>query len=162
MKPVLVVMVSVLFNQLSCLLKREWGAWSHTFPFQCLVPALEFAVTLRIIYRCANMCHPWYPNEFFEILSHKLRSIVRYYSRSCLRIFLLCPLQNHFNICLSNRFTNLMMNYITAASIGNTAKIIESTLDIQIGNINMPMLMRSRWLLKSFSFFVLLFGQMHD
>ena len=29
-KPVLVVMVNVLINQLSYLLKREWGAWSRT------------------------------------------------------------------------------------------------------------------------------------
>ena len=77
-KPVFIVMENVLFNQLSCLLKREWAAWSNTFPFQRFVPALEFAVTLRIIRWCANMCNPWYPNELFEILCYKLRSIVWY------------------------------------------------------------------------------------
>ena len=55
-----------------------------------------------------------------------------------------------------------MMNDITAAAIENTAKIIESTLDIQIGNINMPMFTKIKWLLKSLSYFDLLFGPMPD
>ena len=40
-----------------------------------------------------------------------------------------------------------MVNDITAAAIENTAKIIKSTLDIQIGNVNMPMLIKIKWLL---------------
>ena len=55
-----------------------------------------------------------------------------------------------------------MVNDITTAAIQNAAEIIESTLDIQIGNINMPMLMKIKWLLKSVSFFALLFGPMPD
>ena len=55
-----------------------------------------------------------------------------------------------------------MVNDITTAAIQNAAEIIESTLDIQIGNINMPMLMRSKWLLKSLSLFAILFGPMYD
>ena len=108
------------------------------------------------------MCHLRFPNELFEILCLKLRSIVRYYSWPCQRIYFLCPLQNHFNICLSHRFTNLMVNDIVATAIQDAVKIIESTLDIQIGNINMPMLMKSQWLHKTVSFFALLFGPMLD
>ena len=55
-----------------------------------------------------------------------------------------------------------MMNNIVAVAIQNTAKILESTLDIQIVNINMLMFMKREWLHKTVSFFALLFGPMPD
>ena len=108
------------------------------------------------------MCHPQFSNELFEILCEKLRSIVQYYSRPCHRIFPLFPFQNHFYISLCHRFSNLMVNDIAATAIQTASKIIESTLDIQIGNINMTMLMESKWLHKTGSFFALLFSPMPD
>jgi hypothetical protein len=49
-----------------------------------------------------------------------------------------------------------MVNDITTTAIQNAAEIIESTLDIQIGNINMTMFIDSERLHKTTSFSALL------
>ena len=49
--------------------------------------------------------------------------------------------KDNFYIHFLHAFTNLMVNNISAVAVQNTAEIIKGAADIQIRNINMPVLM---------------------
>ena len=75
-KPLMVVVSHKLSHQATGILQREWGARPDTIAFDGLVPAFELAVTLGIARRGADVAHATQPDEFLEVLGHKLRAIV--------------------------------------------------------------------------------------
>ena len=95
------------------------------------------------------MGHPRDTNEFLEVPSNKLRSVVRNDPGFRFRIFLPRSLQNDFDFRFGHRLPQIPMNDRTAVAIQNAAQIIERATHIDVGNIDVPMLVRMRWLLKT-------------
>src|SRR5215472_11375332 len=62
---------------------------------------------------------------------------------------LLGPFQNDLNVGLGHRFPQIPMNQETAVAIQDAAKVVERRTNIQVGNIDMPMLVRLRRLFKA-------------
>ena len=99
------------------------------------------------------MVHPAYPYELLEILCNKLWAVIRYDPGLIIRESLTGPLQDDFDVSLCHGFPDLPMDNIPAIPIQDTTQVIESTPDIQIGDIYMPMFMRPFRSLESISFF---------
>lgn len=98
------------------------------------------------------MGHSGDPNEFFEILGNELRAVVGNDPWSGSRVFLFGALKDDFNIWFGHLLSDLPVDNGTAATIQEAAQIIESATDVEIRNINVPVVMRQQRLNESGAF----------
>ena len=113
------------------------------------MPALDFPVRLRIVRRGADVRHARDSNKFLEVLSHELGSIIRNDAWLAVRATLLGTLQDDLDICLLHRLAQIPVHNKTAVPIQHAAQIVERAAHIDVGNINMPMLVWRRGLLEA-------------
>ena len=92
------------------------------------------------------MGHPRDADELFEIPCDELRSVVGDDPGFRFRVFLSRSLQNDFDLRFGHRFPQIPMNDRTAVAIQNAAQVIERTAHVDVGNIDVPMLVGMRWL----------------
>lgn len=97
------------------------------------------------------MRHARDPDEFLEILGDELRAVVGDDPRPGFGVLFFGPLHNNLDILLRHLFPDLPVDDETIAAVKQAAQIIKGATDIEIGHINMPMLMRTKWLQKTLS-----------
>ena len=95
------------------------------------------------------MRHARDANELLEVASDELRTIVGDDSRLRFRVRLLGSLQDHFDISFSHGFTQIPMHEETTEPIQNAAQVIEGAAQVDVGNVDVPVLMRLQWLLET-------------
>ena len=95
------------------------------------------------------MRHTRDADEFLELPGNKLWAVIGDDPRSSFRKLLLGALQNDLHIHFRHLFPDLPMNNETTASIENAAQIIEGAANVDIRNIDMPMVMRAERLHKA-------------
>ena len=95
------------------------------------------------------MRHARDANELLEIAGNELRAIVRDDSRLRFRVLLLGSLQNQFDIRFSHGLTQIPMHEETTEPIQNAAQVIERAAQVDVGNVDMPVLMRLQRLLET-------------
>jgi hypothetical protein len=88
-------------------------------------------------------------NELLEVASDELRAIVGDDSRLGFQVLLLGSLQDHFDIGFSHRLTQIPMHEETTESIQNAAQVIEGAAQVDVGNVDMPVLMGLQRLLET-------------
>src|ERR1700722_9612717 len=93
------------------------------------------------------MGHTRDANELFEIPGNELWSVVGDDPGFRFRIFLPRSLQNDFDLRFGHRFPQIPMHDRTAVAIQNAAQVVERATHIDVGNIDVPMLVWMRWLL---------------
>src|SRR5919198_6575464 len=104
------------------------------------MPALKLAVALRIIRRGPHVGHLAQPDKFFEILSNKLGSVVRNDARMRTWYLLTGRLQHDLDPRGSHGFLQSPVHNKAAVAIQHAAQIIERTSDVEIGDIDVPVL----------------------
>src|SRR5271157_1059051 len=92
------------------------------------------------------MGHPRDADELLEVSSDELWSVVGDDPRFCFRILLPSSLQKDFDFRFGHRFPQIPMNDRTAEAIQNAAQVVEGATHVDVGNIDMPMLVRVWWL----------------
>ncbi len=95
------------------------------------------------------MRHARDANELLEVASDELRAIVGDDSRLGFQVLLLGSLQDHFDIGFSHRLTQIPMHEETTESIQNAAQVIEGAAQVDVGNVDMPVLMGLQRLLET-------------
>jgi hypothetical protein len=88
-------------------------------------------------------------NELLEVASDELRAIVGDDSRLGFQVLLLGSPQDHFDIGFSHRLTQIPMHEETTESIQNAAQVIEGAAQVDVGNVDMPVLMGLQRLLET-------------
>jgi len=88
-------------------------------------------------------------NELLEVVGNELRAIVGDDSRLRFRVLLLSSLQDQFDISLSQGLTQIPMHEETTEPIQNAAQVIEGAAQVDVGNVDMPVLMRLERLLET-------------
>src|ERR687896_411292 len=116
------------------------------------MPALKLAVALRIIRRGPHVGHLAQPDKFFEILSNKLGPVVRNDARVRTRYLLTGRLQHDLDPRGSHGLLQSPVHNKAAVAIQHAAQIIERTSDVEIGDIDVPVLMGGGGLLKALTF----------
>ena len=91
------------------------------------------------------MRHARDANELLEVASNELRTIVGDDSRLHFRVLLLGSLQDHFDIGLPQ----IPMHEETTEPIQNAAQVIEGAAQVDVGSVDMPVLMRLQRLLET-------------
>ena len=98
------------------------------------------------------MSHAADAHEFFEIFRDKLGAVVG--DDAGLRIWNLLPgpLENDLDVAFLHRFPDFPMHDIAACPVQHTADVIKRPGNIDVGYVDMPMLVRFQRLLKSRAF----------
>src|SRR5262250_2188874 len=94
------------------------------------------------------MGHPRDADELLEVSGDELRSVVGDDPWFCLRILLPSSLQDDFDFRFGHRFPQIPMDDRTAKALQNAAQVVEGAAHVDVGNIDMPMLVRVGWLLE--------------
>jgi len=140
-QPFFVVVADVVRNLGSRLFERKGHLGPNALVLDGFVITLQLAVALRIRGRRPYMRHASHPDELFEILGNELRAVVGNDPWCGVGKFLPGPLQNDLHVFLAHRLAQLPVDDIAAASVKDAAQVIESAAEIDVSNIDMPMLM---------------------
>ena len=92
------------------------------------------------------MCHARNANELLEIPGHELRAVIGDDLRSRLRVLLLRGFENDFDVGFRHRLAQIPVHDKAAETIQHAAQIVERAGNVDIGDIDMPVLVRLRWL----------------
>lgn len=152
-KPVVVVLMHKVSDNLPGFLQSGRRLGTDALFLDGLMPPLDFAVALRVKWGCPHMGHPADPDKFLEFLGDKLRPVVRDDPRSDARKPFPGSLNDDLYIGFGHTFSDLPVSNVSAIPIQGGTQIIEGAADIDVGDIHVPVLMRTPRLVKSFPLF---------
>src|SRR5262249_27857021 len=152
-QPDIVVTLDVTLHQSPRIIERQWRSRPDAPPFERFVPALDLSVRLRVKRRGPDVRHPRDPDEFLEVLGDELRPIVRDDPGPRLRVLLLRPLYNDLDVRLGHRLPDVPVHDVPAEAIQDAAQVVERPADVEVGNVDMPVLMRDQRLRKACALF---------
>src|SRR3954453_13756655 len=98
------------------------------------------------------MSHPAEPDELLEILGDELRAVVRDDPGPRVGIPLTCPLDDRLDLGFGHALADLPVNDEPAAAIEQAAEVEERAGDVDIGDVDVPVLMHPERLLEAFPF----------
>ena len=135
-----VVMLDVALHKTPRIVQRQWRSGPNALSFERFVPTLDFSVRLGIIGRCSDVGHARDPNELLEVFGNELRPVVGDDPGLRLRVKFLTALQNDLDVPLGHRLPQIPVHEVAAAAVQNAAQVVERPGDVQVGNINVPVL----------------------
>ena len=139
-------------DQATGVLETQGDSWADAISFERLVPALDLPVALRVIGRGAYVGQTGDADELFEIASNELRSVVGDDSRFGVRIFFQAALQDDLDVRLGHGLAQLPVYDGARATVEQRAEIEESPGDVDIGDIDVPVLVGCERLHKTAAF----------
>lgn len=89
------------------------------------------------------MAHAQDPDQLLEVLGDELRAIIRDNPGVCIGVLLLCPLNDDAHIDLDHLLLDIPVHKEAAISVQKADQVKERAHDVQIRDIDMPMLMRA-------------------
>ena len=149
----MIVVADKAFNDLARFSKRGRVLDPDGFTFKGLMPALNFPVRLRIIGRCPHMRHAGEANVAFEVFSDELRPVIGDDPRTNAGMVFPSTLDDHLNIGLLHGFSDFPMDDGATAAIEDGAKVVEGAANIDVANVDVPMIVGLIWLNKPGTFF---------
>src|SRR5215831_6074534 len=84
-----------------------------------------------------------------KIASNELRAVVRDEAWLRFRALFLGAFENYFDIRFPHRLAQIPMHEETAEPVQNAAQVIERAAQVDVGNVDMPVLMRLERLLET-------------
>src|SRR5262249_23769402 len=122
---------------------------TNTLFLEDAMPAFDFAVALRVVRRGPRMRHTANADELLEVPGDELRAVVRDHPRRHAAALLACPQHALSDMGLGDGLTYVPMDQESATTIQQAAKRVEGAGDIDVGDIDMPVLVRSERLHKA-------------
>jgi len=144
-----VVVIHVALNQAPGILQGQRCQWPDTLACKRFVPAFELSIRLWVKRRGPHVRHTGDPNELLEVACYELRSVVRDDPRFRFRVVLFRPFANDFDVGFPHRFPQIPMHEETTVSLQHAAQVVERAGHVDVGNIDVPVLMRLRRLLEA-------------
>ena len=86
------------------------------------------------------MCHTGKADELLEVVGYKLRAIVRDDPWGGMGVHFSGLLEDDLDLCLGHGLLNLPVDDCPAVAIQNAAQVVERSHDIEVGHIDMPVL----------------------
>jgi hypothetical protein len=134
------VMVNKPRDNATSVLGGVRGGRTNGVGFERLMPPLQLAVGLGVVGRGPDVGHAWDSEEFFEVLGNKLGSVVADDSRAGLGELLPSALEDALDVALRRGLAELPMHNGTARLIMDRAEVIERACNIDIRDVDVPML----------------------
>jgi len=137
-----VVVRDVFSHQAASFFKAERRLRPDAFTFDALMPPLNFAVRLRVVWRRFDVGHAAQSDELLEVFRDELRAVVGDNSRPGVRIFVLRPLDDYLHVSLRHSFSNVPVDDVPAASVENAAQVVKGGADVDVRHVDVPVFMR--------------------
>src|SRR3954466_13144437 len=96
------------------------------------------------------MSHSTYVNELLEVLGDELGAVVRDDPGVLAREVLAPPLDDRLDLGLGHALADLPVDDIPAAAIEQAAEVEERAGDVDVGDVDVPVLMHPERLLEAF------------
>lgn len=138
----MIVVMDELADHTLPILQGERCLWADTVPLECAVPPFKLAIALRVVRRCAHVCHTAQSDILLEVARDELRTVVGDYPRSSVRVALPGPLQDQFDLSFRHADAKIPLHDTAAAPIEHTAQVVERAADIDVADIDMPVFVR--------------------
>ena len=106
------------------------------------MPALDFAVALRIIRRGPHVGHAVDADEFLEVLGDKLGAVVGDDSGARLEERFLGPLQDNIDVGLGHCLADLPVGDVAATPVEHAAQVVKRPANIDVRDIHVPVIVR--------------------
>jgi len=151
MQPHRVVVGHELGDQPPSVLQAQRGLNSYAPSFQGLEPPLDLAVALRIEWRRSDVSHSTYADELLEVSGDELRAVVRDDPGLLAGILLPSPLDDRLHLGFLHGLADLPVDDEPAVAVEDAAQEEEGPADVEIGDIDVPVLMRPQGLLEALS-----------
>jgi len=147
-----VVVFDVIGDDASGVVEGEWHQGPDAIALERFVPAFDFAVGLRIVGRGAGVGHAGDADELFEILGDELRSVVGDDAWCGVGELFVGALQDGSHVGILHFFADFPMNDEAAEAVEDGAKEVEGAGDIEVADIDVPLVVRLKGLSEAGSF----------
>src|SRR5712671_1330159 len=144
-----VVMVHELGDQPPSVLQAQRRLDPNALSFQGLEPPLHLAVALGIIWRRSDVSHTAYADKLLEVPGDKLGAVVRDDPGPLAGKPLARPPEDRLHLGFGHGLADLPVDEEPAVAVEDAAQEEECPADINIRDIDMPVLMRPRRLLEA-------------
>ncbi len=148
-----VVMIDEGVDSPSSFFDRRGTGGSDAFAFERPVPAFEFAVGLGIVGAGSDMRGADESDELLEVAGEELGSVVADDAGMFAWELLQGLLQDQFDLEFLHGFAEIPVDDESAHSVQDRDQEIEGSLDVDIGDVDMPVLMGLEGLHEAGSFF---------
>src|SRR5258708_26191106 len=146
-----VVMVHELGDQPPSVLQAQRRLDANALSFQGLEPPLHLAVALGIIGRCPDVSHSAYADKLLEIPGDELRAVIRDDPGPLTRKLLAGPPDNRLHLGFGHGLADLPVDDEPAVAVEDATEKEECTANVDIRDVDVPVLMRAHGLLESLS-----------
>ena len=147
-----VVAVDVRGDSASGLINGTRAGRPNALAFQTAVPAFELAVGLGIVGTGPNMGHAHDADELLEVPGNELGTIIGDDPWPDTGVLLQGLLHDHLDLLFLHGFPQFPVDNRAAVAVEDAGEVVERAVDVDVGNINVPVLMRPQRLHKSGSF----------
>jgi hypothetical protein len=113
------------------------------------MPALDLAIALWVIRRCSHVRHTADPDELLEVTGYELRTIVADDPGMDVGVSLAGALNDRFDVGLSHVGPDLPVHDGTAEAVEQAAQEEKRSAHVDVGNIDVPVLMWAKGLIKT-------------
>ena len=151
MQSVVIIVVHKGLDNPTGVLKGEGCLGADTVALEGFVPAFQLAIALGIAGRDTDVGHPALADEFLEIAGNELRAIIGDDAWVSVREFFPGSLENDFHIIFGHPGPDFPVDDVAAVAVQDGAEVVKSAGDVNIGDVNMPMLMGLGGLFEAFS-----------
>lgn len=135
-----VVVIDVLVDSAPGFVDGSRAGRPDAFAFERTMPAFEFSIGLRIVRAGPDMCCADQSNELLEVSGEELWSVVADDAGMLSRKLLQSLLQDEFDLELLHGFAEIPVDDESAHAIEDGDQEVERSLDIDVGDIDVPVL----------------------
>ena len=147
-----VVAVDVRGDSAPGLINGTRAGRPNTLTFEAAVPAFELAVGLGIVGTGPNMGHAHDADELLEVPGNELGTIIGDDPWPDTGVLLQGLLHDHLDLLFLHGFPQFPVDNRAAVAVEDAGEVVERTVDVDVGHINVPVLMRLQRLHKPGSF----------
>ena len=136
-----VVILDVVEYDATSVFERQWDLHADTVALESFVKAFNFAVGLGVIRRGLHVRHARDADELLEILGDELGTVVADEARRNVWVKFAGALDNGFHVDCLHFFADFVVDDGTAIAVENRTNEVERAGDIEIAEVDVPLLM---------------------
>src|SRR5262249_35192735 len=135
-----VVVLDELADDAAGVFRGQRGARADALLLEDAVPAFDLAVALRVVRRGPGVRHAALADERLEVPRDELRAIVGDDPRRDAGEAFAGPLDDLLDVGLGHALADLPVDTVAAAAVEQAAQVVEGAGDVEVGDIDVPVL----------------------
>ncbi len=121
-------------------IERQRHLGADAIALEGFVPAFDLAIGLRIVGRCLDVGHAGDANELFELAGDELRSVIANDAWCGRGVGFAGTLQDDLHVGFLHFFADFEVDDETTGAVENAAEEVECPGDVEVTDVDMPVL----------------------